>query len=193
VLTANRRQISAAVKEQNMSPLQSIPDDLRVPLDRDLFLRNVIRELTGTLEEVLGSIEVSCFMSIVGQTLGEQIDHDYKQALGASTLTREQVAEVLVDLARRIREDFCVLEEDENKIVFGNRACPLGDQVLWHSPLFMITSNIFGVIVAENLGYAKVEMQETIAKGQHGCRVLVHLNPTPEAEAAEGREYLKAA
>lgn len=37
----------------------------------------------------------------------------------------------------------------------------------------MMTSNVFGMIAASNLGYAKVELQETIAKGASGCRVIV--------------------
>lgn len=53
----------------------------------------------------------------------------------------------------------------------------------------MMTSNVFGVIAAENLGYAKVELQETIAKGDSGCRVVVYLKSSPESEAREGREY----
>ncbi len=55
----------------------------------------------------------------------------------------------------------------------------------------MMTSNVFGNIAAENLGYAKVVLEETIAEGAPGCRVVVHLKPTPEAEAATGREYFK--
>ncbi len=55
----------------------------------------------------------------------------------------------------------------------------------------MMTSNVFGSIAAENLGYAKVELQETIAEGHAGCRVVVYLRPTEEAEEAKGREYLK--
>jgi hypothetical protein len=56
----------------------------------------------------------------------------------------------------------------------------------------MMTSNVFGAIAAENLGYAKVELQQTIARGDGGCRVVVYLRPTPESEAAEGREYFQA-
>lgn len=163
-----------------------------VPLDRDIFLRNLIRELAGTLENVVGIEEASGFISVVGQAIGDQINHDYKQALGVSSLAREQVADVLVDLKRRIQGDFYVIEQDENKIVLGNRACPFGDKVLDRPSMCMMTSNVFGSITAENLGYAKVELQETIAKGNSGCRIVVHLKPTPEADAAEGREYLKA-
>ena len=55
----------------------------------------------------------------------------------------------------------------------------------------MMTSNVFGVISANNLGYAKVELGKTIAHGDPECRVVVYLKPTPEAEASEGREYFK--
>jgi hypothetical protein len=99
------------------------------------------------------------------------------------------VAEVLVDLERRIQGDFYVVEQTDEKIVLGNRACPLADQVLDRPAFCMMTSNIFGVIAAENLGYAKVVLEETIARGAPGCRVVIHLKPTAEAEAVQGREY----
>jgi hypothetical protein len=55
----------------------------------------------------------------------------------------------------------------------------------------MMTSNVFGSIAAQNLGYAKVELQETIAQGNAECRVVVHLNPAGESQGAKGREYFK--
>jgi len=189
------RYNQVAEEENNMQHLESAQkiNELNVPLDRDVFLRTLIRELAGTLEEVVGISEASGFISVVGQTIGDQIDRDYKRALAVSNLTREQVADVLVDLKRRIQGDFYVIEENEDKIVFGNRACPFGEKVLNRPSMCMMTSNVFGAIAAENLGYAKVELQETIAQGHPGCRIVVHLKPTPEAEAAEGREYFKAA
>jgi predicted ArsR family transcriptional regulator len=96
-----------------------------------------------------------------------------------------------VDLKRRIQGDFFIIEEDEDRIVLGNRACPFGDKVLNRTSMCMMTSNVFGAITAENLGYAKVELQETIARGDAGCRVVVYLRPTSEAESAEGREYFR--
>jgi hypothetical protein len=50
---------------------------------------------------------------------------------------------------------------------------------------------VFGTIAAENLGYARVELKETIAAGDSGCLVVVHLKAAAENEAAEGREYVK--
>jgi predicted ArsR family transcriptional regulator len=163
--------------------------ELPVPLERDGFLRTLLRELSGTLEDVVGIDEASGFVSVVGQRVGEQLNDAYRNALGVAGLSREQVADVLVDLKRRIQGDFFVVEQSDEKIVFGNRACPFGDRVLGRPSLCMMTSNVFGSIAAENLGYAKVVLEETIARGSDGCRVVVHLQPTPDAAAAQGREY----
>jgi len=108
-----------------------------------------------------------------------------------SSLTREQVGEVLVDLKRRIQGDFYIIEEDEGKIVLGNRACPFGDKVIGRPALCMMTSNVFGSIAAENLGYSKVVIEQAIARGDAGCRVVVYLKPTPESQSASGREYFQ--
>jgi hypothetical protein len=58
--------------------------------------------------------------------------------------------------------------------------------------LCMMTSNVFGSIAADNLGYSKVVIEEAIARGDAGCRVVVYLKKTPEALIAQGREYYKA-
>lgn len=165
--------------------------EIDLPLERDVFLRTLIRELSGTLQDVVGLEEASGFISVVGQTMGRQIDHAYKAALQVSNLSREQVADVLVDLKARIQGDFYIIEQTDEKIVFGNRVCPFVEKVVGRSSMCMMTSNVFGSIAADNLGYAKVELQETIAQGASGCRVVVYLKPTEEAEEAEGREYFK--
>mgnify|MGYP001240101754 FL=1 len=162
---------------------------LEVPLDRDGFLRTLIRELAGTLQEVVGVEEAAGFISVVGQALGRQVGGAYRAALAVERLDRAQVMAVLVDLKRRIGGDFEVVEEAEDRIVLRGRSCPFGDAVLDRPIMCMLTSNVFGVIAAENLGYAKVELQETIARGAAGCHVVVHLEPTDAAERATGREY----
>jgi len=162
-----------------------------VPLDRDVFLRTLIRELSGTLQDVVGLDEASGFVSIVGQRIGDHINGAYKESLDVASLNREQVADVLVDLKRRIQGDFYIIEENDEKIVLGNNACPFAEKVIGRPAMCMMTSNVFGVIAAENLGYSKVVLEETIAQGDSGCRVVVHLKPTPEAEAAKGREYFQ--
>lgn len=171
------------------APLSLPVHELDVPLERDVFLRTLVRELAGTLQDVVGLEEAAGFVSVVGQTMGREIDREYRTALRVERLDRRQVAEVLVDLKRRIRGGFYVIEQDERRIVLGNRACPFAEKVRDRPAMCMMTSNVFGVIAAENLGYAKVELQETIAQGAPGCRVVVYLEPTAEAERAPGREY----
>jgi predicted ArsR family transcriptional regulator len=165
---------------------------LDIPLERDIFTRSLIRELAGTLEEVVGLKEASGFISVVGSRIGEQLDRDYRAALGVERLTREQVADVLVDLKRRIQGDFMVVEETEERIVLANRVCPFAEKVKDRPSMCMMTSNVFGRIAADNLGYAKVELAETIASGKAGCRVVVYLQQTPAAESAAGREYFRS-
>ncbi len=161
--------------------------------ERDPFLRCLIRELAGTLEDVVGLEEASGYISVVGQRIGDLINQTYKDALQTTELSREQVEQVLVDLKARIQGDFYLIEHSAEKIVLGNRACPFADKVIGHPSMCMMTSNVFGTITAENLGYAKVELQETIADGDAGCRVVVYLQPGPAAQAAGGREYFKSA
>lgn len=160
-----------------------------VPLERDVFLRTLIRELAGALQDVVGLEEASGYVSIVGQKVGDQINEQYRRALKVERLSREQVAAVLVDLKRRIKGDFYVIEENADRIVFGNRACPFEQKVVGRPAMCMMTSNVFGVIAAENLGYAKVVLKETIANGARGCHVVVHLKPGDAAQAEHGREY----
>jgi predicted ArsR family transcriptional regulator len=167
--------------------------DLNVPLERDGFLRDLLRVLSGSLQDVIGLEEASGFVSLVGREMGQAIDRSYREALQVERLTRRQVSEVLVDLKRRIEGDFFVIEESDEKIVLGNRACPFGDRVIGRPALCMMTSNVFGTIAAENRGYAKVELQETIAAGDAGCRIVVYLKPTDESDRADGREYFQEA
>ncbi len=176
---------------ENIESSQQQVSQLNVPLDRDIFLRTLIRELSGTLQDVVGLAEASGFVSVVGQNIGRQMDKDYKAALQVPVLSQPQVGAVLVDLKRRIQGDFFIIEETPEKIVLGNRACPFAEKVVGRPAMCMMTSNVFGSIAADNLGYAKVELQETIALGSPQCLVVVHLKTTPEAEAAPGREYFQ--
>ncbi len=174
------------------SPTQSdVPlIELDLPLERDVFLRSMLRELSGSLQDVVGLDEASGFFSLVGQRIGDQLNEDYRNALGVSELTRDQVAEVLVDLKRRINGGFSIEEMSDDHIVLTNTHCPFAEKVAGRPALCMMTSNVFGGITADNLGYARVDLQETIADGAPGCRVVIHLKLTQDKEAA-GREYFR--
>lgn len=166
--------------------------NLDVPLDRDIFLRNLLRELSGTLETIVGMDEATGFISLVGQHIGDWINDEYRKALHQEQLNLEQVKEVLVDLKTRIQGGFTIESADKDKIVLINTRCPFGDKVFDRPSLCMMTSNVFGTITAENLGYAKVVLDKTIANGDKGCRVIVYLNTTEAHNQDDGREYFKS-
>lgn len=165
-----------------------LPSDAEVGLDRDVFLRNLIRTLAGTLEDVVGLDEAEGYISVVGARIGEEINASYRTALAIEKLDKSQVTDALVDLKRRIEGDFFVIEETEDRIVLGNRQCPFGDFVKDRPSLCMMTSNVFGHIAAANLGYARIALDETIAGGDPGCRIAIYLKPAEQTPDGQ-REY----
>lgn len=164
---------------------------LNVTLERDDFMRELLHHLSGTLQDVVGMDEASGFVSIVGQRMGDDINQRYCRALDVSKLNREQVAAVMVDLKRRIKGGFSLVSEGAEKIVVQTTSCPFAEKVVGRPSLCMMTSNVFGIIAAENLGYAKVHLVKTIAQGDARCLVEIHLQHSDEAESAIGNEYYK--
>lgn len=177
---------------KNSSNKATAVSELPLQFDRDLFLRNLLRELTGTLEDVIGLDEAAGFISIVGQHIGEWMNSEYLANLNSAPDNPELVASILVDLKQRINGDFYLLSIDDEKIVLGNRACPFGDKVIGRNSLCMMTSNVFGTVAAENLGYAKVCLNETIAQGKPECKVTVYFKSGPETDKHAGNEYYRS-
>ncbi len=120
--------------------------------------------------------------------MGRWIEEQYREASGRDQLNPEEIARVLVDLKARINGDFYIIELTPERIVLGNRRCPFGEMVRDRPSLCMMTSNVFGRVAADNTGYARVDLQETIARGDPGCRVVVDLKPADDV-AVDGREY----
>ena len=161
----------------------------KVPeLDRDLFLRQLLRDLSGTLEDVVGLETAEGYISTVGGSVGRWINQSYREAMAKTKLDPKEVSEVCIDLKKRIGGDFYLISADENEIVYGNRRCPFGDKVEGRPSLCMMTSNVFGRITADNLGYSRVELHETIARGDQGCRVVVKLK-RDDSVSPSAREY----
>ncbi len=158
-------------------------------LDRERFLATLVTELAGVLQDTVGEEDSQGFIGLVGLRMGRAMDADYRRAAGVDVLDAEQVAEVLVDLKRRIGGTFEVVEATPERVVLTNSRCPFAHQVEGRESLCAMTSNVFGTITADNLGYAKVELPETIAKGDGRCRVVVHLAPGGAADAAPGHEF----
>lgn len=183
--------ISLFPRGKSVASEHTVLEKLDMPLERDVFVRTLLRHLAGTLQDVVGLKEAEGFVSVVGQRIGDEINTSYKSALQVSKLSREQVVAVCIDLKRRIQGDFFVIEETDDYIVFGNRACPFAEKVIERPALCMMTSNVFGRIAAENLGYSKVVLEQTIAQGHPGCRVTVYLKQEAANATPDGREYVK--
>ncbi|MBB6169986.1 putative ArsR family transcriptional regulator [Nocardiopsis mwathae] len=163
--------------------------DAAVPLERDDFMRRLLTELAASLEAVVGLEEASGYIALAGQRMGDALGDLYTRELELDNLDRHQIAEVLVDLYRRIQGDFYIVSQDEDRIVLGNRTCPFGAPVLGNEALCTMTSSVFGNLTARYLGYAKVDLTETIARHHARCMVVIHLNPGPDADRAPGNEY----
>ena len=157
----------------------SSTDFSTVELERDGFLRTLLRHLSGTLEDVVGLEQTEGFISGVGKQMGAEMSSAYGRALSVDRLPRERLAEVLVDLKHRIQGDFYVIEETADTLVLGNRCCPFGDKVIGRPSLCMMTTNVFGTLAAEAAGQARVHVEESFAMGHTGCRVVVHLSAEP--------------
>ncbi|CAM4281238.1 methanogen output domain 1-containing protein [Palleronia rufa] len=168
------------------------PAEASIDLTGDIFMRRMLRELTGLLQDVVGLDEAEGYINSVGAAMGEWIESQYRAEMGAEDLDPEAVAAVFVDLKSRIGGDFYVVEVSQERIVLGNRACPFGDMARGRDALCMMTSNVFGRIAAEHLGYARVELQQTIARDDRECRIVVELRPDAD-EDADGREYYRSA
>jgi uncharacterized protein len=157
---------------------------IKEDLSRENFTLDLVRDISGALEDVVGLNEASGYFAMVGQMMGEKLHARYSAAQGG-TITPEALPSVLVDLKARIGGGFRVEQVDAQQITFVNDACPFGARVEGRRSLCMMTSNVFGFLAAETQGYAKVELDKTIAAGDGLCRVIVHF----EKNAAPGREY----
>lgn len=163
--------------------------ELKIELDRDIFLRNLLRELSGTLEDLVGLEEASGYISLVGQKIGDWINSEYRSKYELERLPLDKLAQVLVDLKERIEGDFKLESVDETKVVLSNSRCPFGDKVLGRQSLCMMTSTVFGTIAAENNGYSRVILDKTIAASDGCCKVIVYLSPPANEDSLRGIEY----
>ena len=159
-------------------------------LDRDLFLRQMVRDISGTLEEVVGLEEANGFLALTGQRIANNVVEPIRNRMGDHPTT-EDLGEALCDFKSRIRGDFYVIEASEDRLVVGNRACPFGIHVDGRPSLCMVTSNIFGTIAADSFGYARIDLEQTIAMGDKECRVVVHLKRDNTPPSGSIREYFR--
>jgi predicted ArsR family transcriptional regulator len=163
-------------------------------LDRlaiDDFARYLIGNFAQEAQAVLGPEQVKEIVSLIGLGVGEEIEAIVARdlALASTAWDPAALAEVLVELKRRISGDFRVVSVAPDRIVLANGRCPFGAHVVGRPALCMMTSSVFGGIAARHFGYARVDIAEAIARGDAGCRVVLHLKPTNDRAPEWSTEY----
>ena len=170
--------------------VRSVPGS--APLSRETFLRRVAVALIRHLQNLVGTDEVDSYVSSVGAALGRDIDARFRAAKGVDGFDADGVATLLVEAKRQIGGRFEVADLNEDRIVLSGRGCPFGTGAIGCTALCQTTANVCGRIAADNLGYARVTLDKTIARGDGECLVTIWRKPS-DAEDDCGNEYYRVA
>lgn len=157
---------------------------------RESFLRALVVQLAQAVEMLHGPAAAEAAVAQVAIDVGGQMEEEFRRAKAVvGRMTPEQLGECYVRLKHAIDGDFYVIEATEERIVLGNRRCPFGEVVQKAPALCRMTSGVFGGIAARNTDRgASVLLEERIAVGDPGCRVVVYLDGTagPDRPGAHG-------
>lgn len=158
---------------------------------REVFLRALVVQLGQALEHAGGPDVSETVVAEVGVTVGGQMEAEYRAAGDVvGRMSPEQMAECFVRLKHAIDGKFYIAEISEDRIVLGNEQCPFGNAVRKSPALCRMTSAVFGGIAARNHeDGAAVVLEERIAVGDPGCRVVVHLGEPPESSRRFAHRY----
>ena len=158
---------------------------------RDVFLRALVVQLSQAVEHAGGPDLSEDVVAEVGVTVGGQMEVEYRAAKDVvDRLTPEQMADCFVRLKHAIDGEFYVVEITDDRIVLGNHRCPFGNAVRKSPSLCRMTSAVFGGIAARNHDHGSaVVLEERIAVGDPGCRVVVHLGEPPDASRRFAHRY----
>lgn len=158
---------------------------------KEAFLRALVVQLAQTVELQHGPDAADAAVAQVGVDIGGQMEDEFRAAERiVGRMTPQQLAQCYVRLKHAIDGGFFLVEADEHRIVLGNTHCPFGEAVRQAPSLCRMTSSVFGGIAARNSGHsASVTLEERIAVGDPGCRVVVHLGEPSEAEQPLAHRY----
>jgi len=154
---------------------------------KDSFLRALVVQLAHTIEIHHGQDAADAAVAQVGTDVGGRMLDEFRLAEAvAGRMTPEEVGRCYVRLKHAIDGGFRVVEATVERIVLVNDRCPFGEVVQQAPSLCRMTSSVFGGIAARNSEEgATVLLEERIALGDAGCRVVVELNiPRERADPA---------
>jgi anti-sigma regulatory factor (Ser/Thr protein kinase) len=153
-----------------------------VGFGKESFLRALVVQLAQAVEANQGPAAAEAAVAQVGADVGGQMEEEFRAARQVTgRMSPEQIAECYVRLKHAIDGAFYVIEATAERIVLGNDRCPFGPVVQQAPALCRMTSSVFGGIAARNSdGEASVVLEERIAVGDPGCRVVVFLDAAPD-------------
>ena len=152
---------------------------------KESFLRALIVQLAQAVERTGGPALAEASVAQVAIDVGSQMEKEYRVATGVvERLDPDRLADCFVRLKHAIDGGFAVTELTEERIVLVNDRCPFGDVVRLAPALCRMTSAVFGGIAARSHGDASVTLEERIAVGDPGCRVVIELGPEQSSPAS---------
>jgi anti-sigma regulatory factor (Ser/Thr protein kinase) len=164
--------------------------------DQETFLRALLVHLLQTVELQHGPEAARAAINQVGADVGRQLEAEFRAASGlAGTLTPEELAECLVRLKHAIGGEFQIAEACPARLVLTASRCPFGEAVRRAPSLCRMTAGVFGGIATRNVpqGEASVLLEERIAVGDPGCRIVVWLDRDGAATSTGALHFLAPA
>ena len=158
---------------------------------KEAFLRALVVEMSRAVEAHHGPDAAEAVIAQVGTDVGGQMEAEFRVATEVvGRMTPEQLGECYVRLKHAIDGQFSVVEATPERIVLENRRCPFGEAVRHAPALCRMTSSVFGGLAARNHPEgATVLLEERIAVGDPGCRVVVYLGRAPAEVAPYAHRY----
>ncbi|MFC5380980.1 ATP-binding protein [Aquipuribacter nitratireducens] len=158
---------------------------------KEPFLRALVVQLAHAVDFQHGPDAAEAAVAQVGADVGGRMEEAYRAAQQVvGRLTPEQIADCYVRLKHAIEGGFTVVEVASDKVVLVNDRCPFGRAVQSAPALCRMTSSVFGGIAARNSPEgAGVLLEERIALGDPGCRVVVFLGEPPAGVAPYTHRY----
>ncbi len=168
-------------KQLGMAKLWYVP----VTLNKEGYFNNTLLNISKELDDNTSKKKVK--KAAIANA--KNIEEMYKKFHGVNKLNYTQVINSLTDAQRKIGGNFIVVERTEDIIILRNTKCPFGKKIKKASCLCSTTSALCGVITARNLGYSRVVLKKTIAKGSTECLIYIYLKKTKETEKETTDEY----
>ena len=179
---SRREQVSIDPPRRRTGSLPRLDEALpEGAFGKEPFLRALVVQLAQSVGELNGPDAAEAAVAQVGADVGGQMEEEFRRARSVvGRLDAQQMADCYVRLKHAIDGGFSVAEISDTQIVLENTRCPFGDAVRAAPSLCRMTSSVFGGIAARNSDHgATVFLEERIAVGDPGCRVIVTLLPAP--------------